>query len=99
MSRGIRARAAPSIRCCRAPKAHVPWTMRWDLLNRYLGGECTIAERAEVARWLAESPDRQGLLEQLTTSDPTATRAKRSEIRARLEHELGLGLKRGGNGV
>ena len=99
MSRGIRARAAPPIRCCRSQKAHVAWTMYWDLLDRYLGGECTIVERAEVERWLAESPDRQGLLEQLTTSDPVAARAKSAEIRARLKHELGLGLKLGGNGV
>jgi anti-sigma factor RsiW len=73
--------------------------MRWELLNRYLAGECTIAERAYVERWLAESPVRQELLEQFTKPNPMATDAQKAEIRARLERELGPELKLGGNGV
>ncbi len=73
--------------------------MRWELLNRYLGGECTIAERAYVERWLAESPVRQGLLKQLTKPNPMATDAEKAELRARLERELRPGLKLEGNGL
>ena len=72
--------------------------MRWELLNCYLGGECTIAERAYVERWLAESPARQGLLKQLTKPNAMATDAQKAEVRARLEREMGPGLKLGDNG-
>ena len=73
--------------------------MRWELLDRYLTGECTTTERAYVERWLAESPARRGLLEQFTKPDPTATDAQKAEVRARLERELGSWLKLGGNGA
>ncbi len=73
--------------------------MRWELLNRYLAGECTIAERASVERWLAESPARQELLKQLTKPNPAATDAQKAELRARLERELGPGLKLEGDGL
>ncbi len=69
--------------------------MRWELLDRYLAGECTLAERADVERWLAESPARPAFLAQL--SNPTASDAQKAAVRARLERELGPGLKRGGN--
>jgi len=37
----------------------------WDLITRYLGGACTPAERADVERWLAESPRHRMVAEEL----------------------------------
>jgi hypothetical protein len=86
--------------CCPARQAQVVYApMRLELLDRYLGGECTSAERASVERWLAESPARQALLEQLANPGPTASDAQKAEVRARLEREMGSGLKLGGNGT
>lgn len=35
----------------------------WELLFRYLGGECTPSERTEFERWLAADPEHLALLE------------------------------------
>lgn len=40
--------------------------MRWELLERFLSDRCNPAERAAVERWLAESPRRRQVLDQLT---------------------------------
>src|SRR5688572_1734643 len=34
----------------------------WDLFDRYLAGEATVAEREEFERWLAEQPERLAVL-------------------------------------
>ena len=73
--------------------------MDWELLDRYLAGGCTIAERAYVQRWLGESPVRRQLLEQLTAPDPSASAARKADVRARLESALRAELKTGGNGA
>ncbi len=73
--------------------------MRWELLDRYLADECTVAERAYVERWLAESSPRRELLEQLTRRSPAASDAQKTEIWARLEREMGSERKLGGNGA
>jgi anti-sigma factor RsiW len=65
--------------------------MRWELLDRYLLGECSLPERAQVEQWLAESPARRKLLEQLTMPeepDSAASRARKAAVWARLEQEL-----------
>jgi anti-sigma factor RsiW len=74
--------------------------MRWELLDRYLLHECSPAERAQVEQWLAKSPARRKLLEQLSRSeatDSTASRARKAEVWARLELELDQGLKLSGD--
>lgn len=71
--------------------------MRWELLDRYLAGECTVGERADVECWLAASPAVRAFLEQLT--NPAPSDAPKAEVWARLERELGPGLKLGGNGA
>jgi anti-sigma factor RsiW len=74
--------------------------MRWDLLDRYLLGECSPAEREDVERWLAESPARKKLLEQLTTPDNLDSAVSRARIVAawdRLRDELDPGRKLGGD--
>ncbi len=74
--------------------------MRWELLDRYLLRECSPPERAEVEQWLAESPARRKLLEQLAMSeepDSAASRAHKAAVWARLELELDPGLKQRGD--
>jgi hypothetical protein len=74
--------------------------MRWELLDRYLLRECSPLERAEVERWLAESPARRKLLEQLITPDEPGSPASRARIAAawtRLEQELDPGRRLGGD--
>jgi anti-sigma factor RsiW len=74
--------------------------MRWELLDRYLLGGCSLAERAEVEQWLAESPARRKLVEQLTMSDEpdsAASHARKAAVWARLQLELDSGLKLGGD--
>lgn len=74
--------------------------MRWELLDRYLLGECSPTERAEVKRWLGESPVRRKLLEQLSTPDEPDSPALRARIAAawdRLRDELDPGRKLGGD--
>lgn len=74
--------------------------MRWELLDRYLLGECSPAERAEVEQWLAESPARRKLLEQLAMPeelDSAASRDRKAAVWARLERELDPERKLGGD--
>ena len=72
--------------------------MRWELLDRYQLGQCSPAERAEVEQWLAKSPARRDLLEQLTKPDePSASRARKGAAWERLERELHPGRKLGGD--
>lgn len=64
--------------------------MRWELLDRYLSGQCEPAERLEVERWAAESPLRQQVLERMVSAlDDTPPEALET-MRLRLEKELGL---------
>lgn len=74
--------------------------MRWELLDRYLLRECSLSEREEVEQWLAESPVRRKLLEQLVSPevhDSAASRARKSAVWARLEVELDPGSKQSGD--
>jgi anti-sigma factor RsiW len=74
--------------------------MRWELLDRYQFGQCNAAERAEVEQWLAESPARRELLEQLTAPDEPgspAPHARKAAAWDRLERELHPGRKLGGD--
>ena len=71
--------------------------MRWELLDRYLLGECNLAERTEVEQWLAESPARRKLLEQLDEPDSAASRARKAAAWDRLERELDPERKLGGD--
>jgi hypothetical protein len=70
--------------------------MPWELLDRYLLRQCSPAEQAEVERWLAESPVRRELLEQLASFDEShsgASSAQKAAVWAQLERELSAGLK------
>jgi anti-sigma factor RsiW len=74
--------------------------MRLELLDRYLVGDCTAAERASVEAWLAEEPARRVLLELLVETGPQVPDALKAEIRARLAREMDQGYRLGGgNGV
>jgi ferric-dicitrate binding protein FerR (iron transport regulator) len=42
--------------------------MRWELLDRFLRGECDANERAEVECWTAASPRHRHALEELAKS-------------------------------
>jgi len=65
--------------------------MRWELMDRYLAGECSGAELAEVERWLSEAPKRRQLLDQLAGPDEVEVREARATIWARLQSEVGPG--------
>jgi hypothetical protein len=64
--------------------------MRWELLDRYLLGECTPAE-------LAESPAGRMLLAQLDEPDSAAARARKAAAWDRLKRELDPDRKLGGD--
>ncbi len=75
-------------------------TMRWEILDRYMRQECGLAERAYVEDWLAASPARRKLLEQLATLngfDCKGSSAGKAAVWARLELELDPGLKQRGD--
>jgi hypothetical protein len=63
--------------------------MRWELMDKYLAGECSATEHAEVERWLSEAPARRLLLEQLAGPGAGALSQTRAEIWARLLQEVG----------
>ena len=65
--------------------------MRWELMDRYLAGECSRAELAEVERWLSESPSRRQLLDQLAGPGEGEVREARATIWARLQNEVAPG--------
>jgi hypothetical protein len=73
--------------------------MHFELLDRYLTGKCTNAERASVEAWLAEVPGRRALVELLTAANDPIPEALKTEVRARLEREMDRGLRLGGNDV
>jgi anti-sigma factor RsiW len=62
--------------------------MHWELMDRYLAGECSAAELAEVERWLAELPHRRALLEQLGGPGDVEVGEARATIWARLQSEV-----------
>lgn len=62
--------------------------MRWELMDRYLAGECTAAELAAVERWLSESPKRRRMLEQLAGPGDVEIGEARATIWARLQDEV-----------
>lgn len=62
--------------------------MRWELMDRYLAGECTGSELTEVERWLSGSPQRRQLLDQLAGPGEVELRDARAAIWARLESEV-----------
>jgi len=59
--------------------------MRWELMDRYLAGECDPTELREVERWLAEAPSRRRFLEQLAGPGE----AELGEAKARSARERG----------
>lgn len=65
--------------------------MHWELMDRYLAGECGGVELAEVERWLSVSPERRQLLDQLAGPGEVEVRDARAAIWARLEGEVGPG--------
>ena len=64
--------------------------MHWELMDRYLAGECTAAELAVVERWLSESPKRRGVLEQLAGPGEVEIGEARATIWARLQDQVDL---------
>ena len=67
----------------------------WNLLDRYLAGECTPDERTRVERWLAEDAGRVLTLDALRAafgeeSSAGERRRRKSAAWARLERELGI---------
>lgn len=65
--------------------------MRWELMDRYLAGECGQTELEEVERWLSESPKRRQLLDQLAGPGEVEVKEARATIWARLQSEVGRG--------
>jgi anti-sigma factor RsiW len=63
--------------------------MHWELMDRYLAGECSAAELASVERWLSESPKRRRVLEQLAGPGAVEIGEARARIWARLQDEVG----------
>jgi hypothetical protein len=67
--------------------------MRWELMDKYLAGECTSAELVEMERWLDKAPRVRLFLEQLAgPPDAELTEAKAS-IWARLQDQVSLGSR------
>jgi anti-sigma factor RsiW len=62
--------------------------MHWELMDRYLAGECSAPELAAVERWLSESPKRRHLLEQLAGPGEVEVGEARAKIWARLQDEV-----------
>lgn len=62
--------------------------MHWELMDRYLAGECNGAELAEVERWLSQAPKRRQLLDQLAGPGEVEVREARATIWARLQSEV-----------
>lgn len=62
--------------------------MRWELMDRYLAGECSKAELEQVERWLAQAPSRRRFLEQLAGPGEAELKEARASIWARLENEV-----------
>lgn len=62
--------------------------MHWELMDRYLAGECSAAELVEMERWLAEAPRRRSLLEQLAGPGEVEVTEARAAIWARLQSEV-----------
>lgn len=65
--------------------------MHWELMDRYLAGECSTAELAVVEGWLSESPKRRRVLEQLAGPGAVEVAEARARIWARLQDEVGSG--------
>src|SRR5688500_20283620 len=67
----------------------------WNLLDRYLAGECTPEERTRVERWLAEDASRRRTLEAMRAAfgeegSAGEQRQRKSAAWARLARELGI---------
>jgi len=65
----------------------------WDLLDRYLAGQCAETELFEVERWLDQSPINRELVAQLRGAAqdchaPDALLGRREAVWARLEREI-----------
>jgi anti-sigma factor RsiW len=66
--------------------------MRWELMDKYLAGECSTSERAEVERWLAEAPSRRQFVERLAGPSQAELVAAKATIWARLEQHISKNL-------
>ena len=62
--------------------------MHWELMDRYLAGECSRAELAEVERWLDEAPSRRQFLQQLAGPAEAELKEAKAKIWAQLEEEV-----------
>lgn len=65
--------------------------MRWEIVDKYLAGECNATERAELERWLTETPKRREFLEQLAGPGEAELTEAKATIWARLEDQVGSG--------
>lgn len=65
--------------------------MHWELMDRYLAGECSGTELREVERWLSEAPKRRQLLDQLAGPGEVEVKEARAAIWARLQSEVAPG--------
>ncbi len=63
--------------------------MRWELMDRYLAGECDPTELREVELWLSEVPPRRQLLERLAGPGDLEVKEARATIWERLRNEVG----------
>ena len=62
--------------------------MRWELIDRYLAGECNATELAEVERWLAGRPRRRECMARLAGPTEAELLLAKAGIWARLEGEV-----------
>jgi hypothetical protein len=62
--------------------------MHWRLMDRYLAGECSVAEMAEVEQWVAEVPKRRRFLEQFAGPGEAELSEAKVAIWARLADEV-----------
>ena len=80
--------------------------INWDILTMYVFGECSVEQRKEVERWLAEDPVRKGTLDDLRavhdstgkTPNERADDERRqartwAQVRAHMQQETGGGLQ------
>lgn len=63
--------------------------MRWELMDKYLAGECSRTELAEMKRWLDKAPRVRLCLEQLAGPDEAELTEAKASIWARLEDQVG----------
>jgi hypothetical protein len=63
--------------------------VHWELVDRYLAGECVPQEIVEIERWVSELPERRRLLDQLAGPGEVEITEARAMIWARIHDEVG----------